>query len=152
MPKQTEQFHAYMSDFLAVCRGTKPLVIVSEGKSPEAFDLILKLAREQDLRVIAERLRCEDGFFYDHLLVSVSRVQDAGEMPRRGMSVADRARHAILDCKEGAISRLDLQYELGVMLGYDEKSIREFMVTDTARTCPCDCCGGSFVADGLYNK
>jgi hypothetical protein len=44
--------------------------------------------------------------------------------------------------KAGSSSRRRLQQTMGVALGYDNDSIREFMASEIAATCPCTCCGG----------
>ena len=45
--------------------------------------------------------------------------------------------------KAGSSSRSRLQQTMGVALGYDNDSIREFMASEIAATCPCTCCGGN---------
>jgi hypothetical protein len=45
--------------------------------------------------------------------------------------------------KAGSSSRRRLQQTMGVALGYDNDSIREFMASEVAATCPCTCCGGN---------
>jgi hypothetical protein len=45
--------------------------------------------------------------------------------------------------KAGSRSRRRLQQTMGAALGYDSESIREFMASEVAATCPCTCCGGN---------
>ena len=45
--------------------------------------------------------------------------------------------------KAGSRSRKRLQGDMGLALGYSHDSIREFLKSDVASTCPCTCCGGN---------
>ena len=45
--------------------------------------------------------------------------------------------------RSGAAARQRLQRTMGRALGYERDSIREFMASEVAATCPCTCCGGN---------
>jgi hypothetical protein len=43
----------------------------------------------------------------------------------------------------GSPERMRMQSRMGEALGYDRSSIKEFVYSEIAATCPCTCCGGN---------
>ena len=59
----------------------------------------------------------------------------------KGAPYADEALAAIRK-NQWSYDRVRLQTTIGHLLGYRAGDIAEFLLSDVARTCPCDCCGG----------
>jgi hypothetical protein len=132
-----EYYEDALKDFVRVVDNEKPVMIVSGGKSTLAYEAVAVLAEQARLDTHFVMLRCEDGEFHEHLIVSMS----AGDI--------DRFMGAINDAKDGVITRPALQLKLGRLLGYSDTDIVEFIASATARECPCDCCGGPFVSEEI---
>jgi hypothetical protein len=48
----------------------------------------------------------------------------------------------LFPCPAGSPERMRMQTRMGEALGYDRSSIKEFVYSEVAATCPCTCCGG----------
>ena len=116
-------------DMAALTRGEKPLVIVSEGKDTTSYEWVGGLDSEWfELRFVM--LTCEDGELHEHVFACA-----------KGAPYADEAIAAIQQ-NRWFHDRVRLQTTIGHLLGYRAGDIAEFLLSDVARTCPCDCCGG----------
>jgi hypothetical protein len=140
------KFDNYVADAFAdyndVIEGTKPLLIVSSGKSAYAYESLWGLAKRDFLQVTCEtaQLICEDGEVHTHVFIApagTTTAQDAIDAIHRNI---ERVGYDGWNLKR---ARQGLQLELGLMLGYEPQAIVDFMRSDLGRTCPCDCCGGN---------
>jgi len=121
-----------MADYGRVLSGTKPLLIVSAGKSVDAYATVMEMAKESpEMRFTFAMLTCEDGELHAHGFVS-----------RDGSGVAAIALDLIYDRIVGLISRSILQLRLGLLLGHRPLAILAFYANPIMQLCPCDCCGG----------
>ena len=144
------QLNDYVSDafadYDAVIEGTKPLLIVSSGKSAYACEALGNLAKRDFLQVTCETAGfiCEDGEVHTHVFIGqagTTTAQDAIDAIWRNI---ERGADDDWNPKR---SREALQLELGLFLGYELRDIFAFMRSDIGRTCPCDCCGGPDTAE-----
>lgn len=134
--RDREYFDTVMCDITDVLADEKRLLIVSSGKSTLAYETAVMLAERNHLSHHVCTLRCEDGAIHEHVLI--------GREAHYGWKLID-------DCKRGLISRPMLQFDLGKLLGYTQRDILDFIASKTARMCPCDCCGGPFVAEKYFD-
>ena len=139
--KNREQFDTYMCDLQDVFDGEKDLVIISSGKSTLAYETATMMAERANLHVELAVLRCEDGLLHEHVFIS-GRVQNTVNTALAAIRLIEKA-------KAGDLSRPELQYYLGQMLGYSVADILNFVASKVARDCPCDCCGGPFVSEEI---
>lgn len=140
--KKRRAFDDAMCAYGDVCDLEKRLCIVSEGKSTLAYETIVMLAERANLQVECAMLNCEDGEPHEHAFISARRP-DADGTSRKPWNVARTALNLVLDRKEGRMdSRAALQYYLGQLLDYPHGEILDFIASDIARDCVCDCCGG----------
>jgi len=132
------------ADYVLVRDGLKPLLIVSYGKSDFAGVTLAHLAQEDGLTVEFEDLVCEDRKLHRHVFIA-----------QAGSPYAREARDMIIDCIGNAALygtsderkrklRRNLQFKLGMLLGYSAYECDEFAESDLGRTCPCDCCGSEY--------
>ena len=121
-------------DICALKIGRKPLVIASAGKDILAYETASLMADELHLDFVHAQLRCEDGEIHEHVFIG-----------RR----ASACLALVQDAKAGDISRPQLQFQMGTMLGYDEDRCLNFVASAAGRACPCDCCGGPFVSEEI---
>ena len=128
-------FEQMLTDVMEVNRDDKNMCIISAGKCVLAYETATMLADELGLYAQHAMLRCEDGKRHEHVFITDGSNKH---------SVAD-ALALIERCKAGTLSRPQLQLKLGWTLGYGTEEIVDFIASETARTCPCDCCGGPFV-------
>jgi hypothetical protein len=140
--EERKYFDDAMCDLADVMDGDKPLMIVSEGKSTLAYETVAMLAERCNLSIVYKMMRCEDGNLHEHVLVS-SRVF--------GPDYALAASRLIDRSMTGEINRGELQFYLGRMLGYSMPDVLEFIGSAIARECPCDCCGGPFVSEKMFD-
>lgn len=136
--KQVERayFDDAMLDLIDVIGGSKPLMIVSEGKSVKAYETVTAMADRANLYVCNAMLRCSDGEMHEYVFV--------------GGTIADyrnRAQEAVdlvFKHKESDdFTRPNFQYLMGKLLGTPISDILDFIASVVGRTCVCDCCGGA---------
>lgn len=143
--KNREYYDSCMCDFVDVCDHEKPLMIVSSGKSTLAYEIVTMMADRASLFVHHAMLRCEDGKMHEHVFVA-SRLPD---------DFRDRAREAldlVFQHKESEdFTRPNFQYMMGELLGHPIDEILDFVASAISRECPCDCCGGPFVDEKLFD-
>jgi len=123
-----------MADYGRVLNGTKPLLIVSEGKSTGAYETVAEMVGENPaMSCELAMFRCEDGKLHEHAFVC-----------RAGSGVARWAADLLFDRAEGnpPLTRVELQRVMGALLGYSLEDITAFIFSPTGMNCPCDCCGG----------
>jgi hypothetical protein len=129
-----EYFDSVMCDLADLRDGEKSLLIVSSGKDTLAYETATMLAERWDaVFAVNVQLRCEDGQIHEHVFISYK------------YATVRRALDQIEDCKAGKITRPQLQFELGQLLGYTMRDTLDFIASAVSRECPCDCCGGPFV-------
>ena len=133
-----------MESLAQVRVGQKPLVIGSYGKCYTACVALEDIADETPgLEKMVADLVCEDGELHRHVFVCAAGAPYAREAIDAifgCISVAVDAR----DDREREEIREDLQIKLGHLLGYSAREILDFVMTDVAETCPCDCCGSPY--------
>jgi hypothetical protein len=144
------KLHDYVSDafadYDAVIEGTKPLLIVSSGKSAYACEALGNLAKRDFLQVTCATARfvCEDGEVHTHVFIAPAGTTTGQDAITAIWRNIERVGYDGWDPRR---SRQALQLELGLMLGYEPQAIVDFMRSDIGRTCPCDCCGGPETAE-----
>jgi hypothetical protein len=122
-----------------VADGDKPVMCVSAGKSTLAYEMVAMLAKRANLALELVTLTCEDGKLHEHAFVSAhGKVHNAS--PAKAMV------RLIEDYRDEdprlRMERHQFQYRMGAMFGYPPSEIVDFVVSDVAKTCVCDCCGG----------
>ena len=134
---EKDYISASVKSTLAVC-DEKPLAIISAGKSLFAFQLCEDIARTQGKATASHQYRCEDGQKHAMLFVG-----------QRSWYIQD-AVNLISSHQRGSISRPELQWKIGGLLGYEQADRLEFIASAISRTCPCDICGGPFVSEAYF--
>jgi len=142
---QRTAFDDAMCAYVDVYDLEKPLMIVSEGKTTLGYETCVMMAQRSNLQVELAMLRCEDGKLHEHAFISARKPGLSDNMARAALDLVFRA-------KEGKISRQNLQYYLGLMLGYAHDDVLVFLASAIARNCPCDCCGGPFVSEHEFDS
>lgn len=124
-----------MQGLSAVRDGLKPLLIVSAGKSIQAYEVATQIACDDpSLRAELAMFVCEDGKLHEHLFVSQDTYPN----------IARKAIDMIWDAVDefATVTRVELQATLGGWLGYEAQDVLDFINSEIGRTCVCDCCGG----------
>ena len=117
------------------------LVIISEGKSTKAYEVLAGIAMDdRDLICEFAQFVCEDGELHEHAFVS--RCYDTANFARQAI---DLIFSAVQETPE--VTRRELQRRLGWMLGYGMRAINEFTRSEVGKQCVCDCCGGAETAE-----
>ena len=127
----------------AVRDGSKQLLIVSAGKSIQAYEVLTEIAcNDPALRAELAMFVCEDGERHEMLFVSQDTYPN----------IARKAVDMIWDAVDTfpTVSRVELQATLGKWLGYEAQDILDFITSETGRTCVCDCCGGIETATNTH--
>ncbi len=108
------------------------LCIISRGKlgSDAEYNALQHVAHAMGWDIREGDMVCEDGETYPHMIVA-----DRGFT---GSAVVVMLQAAL----KGTLTRYQLQRNLGILFGYSQDSIDEFVGSELSRTCPCDCCGG----------
>ena len=130
-------FDDAMLDLIDVLDNSKPLMIVSAGKSIRAYETITSMADRAGLYVASAMLRCSDGEMHETVFVG---SRDPNDLYR------DRATECVqlvYKNKEGDdFTRPNFQFLMGKLLGTPVDEVLDFIASDVGRHCVCDCCGG----------
>ena len=110
--------------------GRRDVVIADDSKSQCSINELRRAGREMGLEYVNAVLTSDNGKPASHSIFG------------RTLFDAMAALELIENRKEGRISRTVLQAKLGTMLGYTAEEIADFLKSEIADTCPCDCCGG----------
>ena len=122
-----------MRDYGRVLNGEKPLLIVSEGRSTQAYEAAAEMAGDNPLMMARfATFVCEDGELHEHVFIALA-----------DSTYADEAIQLVYDAvNQAEMTREQLQLRLGRLLGYSVADCLAFMRSYVGLTCKCDCCGG----------
>ena len=122
-----------MRDYGRVLNGEKPLLIVSEGKSTQAYEAAAEMAGDNpSMMARFATFVCEDGELHEHVFICLA-----------GAPYADQAVDLIFGAvNQAEYTREQLQLRLGRLLGYSVAECLAFMRSYEGLNCKCDCCGG----------
>jgi len=140
-----DYYDSAMCAFVDISDGEKPVMIVSEGKSSLAYEICVMMADRANLCCHLGMLRCEDGKMHEHAFISQHVHDDKFDQARACLDL-------VFQHKETEdFTRPNFQFQMGKFLGYPIDEILDFIASAVSRECPCDCCGGPFVSEKLFD-